>query len=354
MNTPDRTGEYLLVRQIRQAISNISQHISEKTKQDYMKKYQRMKDKGATPESAGTRKGFYAYRAALLYGIALEARQALNLRDKSACGSQEWQSAMAVINRCRLILERYPPDPERNHRYSDSTSFTWSAIKSNKFKTATGWNATISSKKRVLGKIRNIHDWRTRLFQQVTPKHKSATAICILTGCRPSEISRGVRIELADTSDGQRLIITIRGSKLTANSGQPERKMAIRIDTDEAKHLAQLANDSSVTVTTHPANFCAAIIKAGRLAFPNLRETVSPYVLRHALASDLKAANASLDVIAQILGHQATESQQAYGFAVSQSGGVHIDGVRASIPVRDTHRNPRACIMAQSWLRPAL
>lgn len=114
----------------------------------------------------------------------------------------------------------------------------------------------------------------------------------------------------------------------------------MRIDTDEARHLANQVMQPPVTVTTHPANLCAAVIKAGRLAFPNLQETITPYVLRHALASDLKAANISPDKIAQILGHQASESQQAYGFAVCSSGAVSIDGVRATHPVRSTHRNP--------------
>ncbi len=341
MSTPDRAAEYLLVRQLRLIVTTISQNISEKTRQDYSTKYLRMKQKDLTPESAATKKGFYAYRAALLFGVAQEARQAFSQRDKSAFGSEDWKNAMAVLHRCKTVFERYPPDPERMHRDSGSKSFMWEGVKSHKIKTMTGWSGTVASKKRVLSKVRKITDWRTHLFNQITGKHKSAAALCILTGCRPSEIARGAKIELADSPKGQHLLITINGSKITANSGQPERTIRVRVDTDEARYLANQVTQSSVTVPTHPANLCAAVIKAGRLAFPHLQETITPYVLRHALASDLKAANISPDKIAQILGHQVTESQQAYGFAVCSSGGVSIDGVRASIPVRATHRHPR-------------
>lgn len=171
------------------------------------------------PESAATKKGFYAYRAALLFGVAQEARQAFLLRDKSPFGSDDWKNAMAVLHRCKSVLERYPP-VERTHRDSGSTSFMWAGVKSHKVRTMTGWSATVASKKRVLSKVRSIPDWRTRLFAQITGKHKDAAALCILTGCRPSEIARGVRVELADCPNGKSAYWHIRGGKVTANSGQ--------------------------------------------------------------------------------------------------------------------------------------
>ena len=340
--TPDRSAEYLLVRALRQIISGISQNISEATARDYLSKYERMKRNGTTPETAGTKKAFYAYRAALLFGVAADSRQALRARDKATFGSEDWKEAMHILHRSQAIFARYPPDPERKHRNIGSpSSCTWEDIKSHKVKTITGWSATVASKKRILSKLRKDSDWRAKLFAQITPKHQHAAALCALTGARPSEIARGIRVELINDSDGQRLIITIAGSKLTTNSGQPERTIRVKLDTKEARHLAQYAAHNPLYVVTHPANLCAAFIKAGRAAFPLLRETVTPYVLRHALASDLKAAGVSPDAIAQVLGHQASESQQAYGFAVCASGPVSIDGVCATLAVRSTHRRPR-------------
>ena len=339
---PDRSSEFLMVRELRKVVAGISQKISEKTQRDYLTKFERMKRNGTVPEASGTKKAFYANRAALLYGTSIEAIQALRARDKAIYGSSDWETAMNALHHCQAIFNRYPPDPERKHRDCGSSSFTWEGIKSHKIKTITGWSATVASKKRILSKIRKIPNWRTVLFNHVTPTHKNAAALCSLTGVRPSEIARGVRVQLSSESDGLRLIITIAGSKITANSGQPERTLRLKIDSEEARYLAKQVSQSPVTVTTHPANLCAALIKAGRTAFPHLQETITPYVLRHALASDLKAANVSPDAIAQVLGHQASESQQAYGFAVCSSGAVSIDGVRATHPVRATYRNPHA------------
>ena len=340
-NNTDRSAEYFLVRELRKIIAGVSQKISERTQNDYLKKYERMKRTGATPETSGTKKSFYANRAALLYGASIEVRQALRARDKAVFGSDEWRAAMNLLQGCHAIFGRYPPDPERKHRDNGSPSFTWEGIKSHKVKTMVGWSATVASKKRILSKLRRTPDWRSKLFSRVTPKHQNAAAICALTGARPSEIAHGVRVELRKNNDVPHLIITIAGSKITANSGQPSRTIQVKIDTDEARHLEKHATNAPIHVVTHPANLCAAIIKAGRSAFPHLQETVTPYVLRHALASDLKAAGISPDAIAQVLGHQASESQQAYGFAVCASGKVSIDGVRAALPVRSTHRIPR-------------
>jgi integrase len=344
MNTlaqPDRNAEYLLVRELRKIITGVSQKVSEKTQRDYLQKHERMKNTDSTPENiAGTKKAYYAYRAALLFGTSADAREAFRARDMAVYGSDEWKAAISVLHRCNGIFTRYPPDPERQHRENGSASFMWEGIKSNKLKTVTGWSATIASKKRILSKLRKIPDWRSKLFEQVTPKHQDAAALCAITGVRPSEIARGVNVRLSNDADGQRLIITISGSKITANSGQPVRILRVKIDSAEARHLANNAANGTLNIVTHPANLCAAIIKAGRTAFPHLRETVTPYVFRHSLASDLKAANISPDAIAQILGHQASESQQAYGFAVCASGLMSIDGVQATLPVRSTHRRP--------------
>lgn len=344
---PDRSAEYLLVRELREQAARISQNIGESTQRDYAKKYERMMRTGMLPENAGTKKAYYAYRAALLHGAAAEVRQALRKRDQAPYGNDAWRSAMEVLERCRNIFARYPPDPERRHYEKGSASFTWEQIRSHKVRTMTGWSSTIASKKRLLSKLRKVHGWRENLFAQVTEKHKAAAAICALTGARPSEIARGVRIELKSDGTTQFLLISINGSKLTATTGQPERILRIKIDSVEAQHLAAIAATGAVVVGTHPANFCAAIIKAGRKAFPSLRETVSPYVFRHSLASDMKAAGIAPRSIAQVLGHQASESQQAYGFAVCSCGVVSIEAVRASIPIRMTHRNPR------NRLRPA-
>lgn len=338
----DRTSEYSLVVEVRKYAGQVSKNISEATQRDYAEKYERMKRTGKTPESTGSKKSYYSYRAALLYGISLEAVMALKARDKSSFESEEWQAAMQVLQRCKAVFDRYPPDPERIHRTSGSPSFTWGDVQTYKGNSLGNWSPTVKSKKRVLSKLRKIEDWHSKLFSKVTPIHKNAAAICSLTGARPSEIEKGVIVRVAGESAEPHLIIMIRGTKLTNTSGQPERVMRVKISSPEAVHLLQQCQDGNpLSVTTHPANLTAAIIKAGKLAFPTLRMTVSPYVLRHSVSAELKASGISEEQIAKTLGHQATKSQQAYGHQAQASGSHNILAVAAKNAVRLTHRHPR-------------
>lgn len=337
----DRANEYLLVVELRQRLGLVSQNISDTTKRDYAKKFERMKRMEKTPETAGSKKSYYAYRAALLYGISQEAKTALRARDKAPYLSDEWQAAMQVLQRCQAIFERYPPDPERAHQKNGSASFTWVDVQAHKAKACPQWSPTVKSKKRVLSKLSHIDDWHSKLFTQVTPVHKNAAAVCSLTGARPSEVARGVIVQVAGKPDAPYLLITIRGTKLTETSGQPERRMQIKINSPEAQHLlGQCQNGNPLTVITNPVNLTAAIIKAGKLAFPQLKMTVSPYVLRHSVSAELKASGISEERIAQTLGHQVTKSQQAYGHSAYGSGAHNILAVAASTPVRQTHRHP--------------
>ena len=338
----DRTSEYSLVVEVRKYAGQVSKNISDATQRDYAKKYERMKRTGKTPESTGSKKSYYSYRAALLYGVSLESATALKARDKSSFESKEWQAAMQVLQRCKAVFDRYPPDPERIHRTSGSPSFTWVDVQAQKENTLENWSPTVKSKKRVLSKLRKIENWHSKLFSKVTPIHKNAAAICSLTGARPSEIEKGVTVRVAGKADDPHLIIMIRGTKLTDTSGQSERVMRVKISSLEAAHLLRQCQDGSpLSVTTHPANMAAAIIKAGKIAFPNLQMTVSPYVLRHSVSAELKASGIGEEQIAKALGHQATKSQQAYGHQAQASGSHNILAVAAKTAVRLTHRHPQ-------------
>lgn len=345
MDTKNRNAEYELVRQVRELCNRVNGRISDKTKADYIKKYQRIQTTGKIPEQQDTKRAYYAYRAALLYGTAQSARNALRTRDKAIHGSEAWKAAVNTLENCAAVFARYPPDPKREHYLTGSGSFTWEAVKQHKAKTQTGWSATVASKKRILSKLNKQPDWISRLFESVTDKHKPATAICILTGARPSEIAQGVMLSLAQKNNKPYLVIRIKGSKITDTSGQPERVLYIGMDSPIAAFVGKLVEGPQSIISTHPANLCAAIIKAGRKAFPRLQETVTPYVFRHHLASQMKAVGLPLETIAQALGHRSNESQQAYGYAVSAGGSaLPLAAVTATHAVRDTYRDPRSHI----------
>ena len=345
----DRTLEYLLVIELRKSIGQVGQSISEATKRDYIKKYERMKRLKTMPESSKCSNGFYAYRAALLYCTAIEAKNALKARDKAVYQSPEWQASITLLNRCKTIFDRYPPDPERQHWDAGSTSFTWRDVQAHQTQSKVCKSAPVQSKKRVLSKLRQIENWHAKLFEQITPIHRNAAAICYLTGARPSEIARGVTVKNLGNPDNPMLTIQINGTKLTAKTGQPERVIQVKADSTEALYLLSQCNGSQpFVINTKPANLTAAVIKAGKKAFPNLKQTVSPYVFRHSVTSELKASRISEERIAQTLGHQATKSQQAYGHSIQASGSHNILAVAAKIPVRLTHRHPQEILRVVS------
>lgn len=329
--TPDRTGEYAMVRELRDWVKRCDGTRSAKTLADYERKYARMCRTGFLPEQAKTRQTYYAYRAALVWATIEQIKDALRQRDKAVFGSAEWTVALANLEHNKKVLQRYPPDPERSHHENGSPSFIWSNLaQSQQEKPHT------RSKRQTLYYLSHYPNWREKLFRHIAEKHKAAAAVSALTGARPCEVARGVEV----VREGNALLLRIHGAKLTHHSGQPERLLRVALDTAEARYLHALAEVGPVVVSTGAQSLCAAVERAGRRAFPHARQCLSPYVYRHAIASSLKAEGHAPERIAECLGHRATESQSAYGRAVHGGRASGVLAVRASLPVRATHRPP--------------
>lgn len=330
-DTPDRSGEYALVRELRDLVKRCDGPRSDKTLADYERKYARMCRTGFLPEQAKTRQTFYAYRAALIWATVEQAKDALRQRDKAVYGSAEWVEALSNLEHVKKVFQRYPPDPERKHYESGSQCFAWSDLAQSQQK-----KPRTLSKRQMLSYLSRHPDWREKLFHHIGEKHKAAAAVCALTGARPCEVACGVEV----VRDGDALLLRIHGAKLTHHSGQPERLLRVALDTVEARYLHALTEPGPVTVSDGAQALCAAVERAGRRAFPHARQSLSPYVYRHAIASSLKAEGHEPERIAECLGHRATESQSAYGRTAHGGRASGVLAVRASLPVRATHRPP--------------
>lgn len=329
----DRSDEYALVKRMRDAIAGVAKNITPSTERDYTALYARMLRDGMGPDDANSKSAYYRRRAAVVFVCAKQTRTALQMRDKARPGSSEWHTAMEELSRLAAVFDRYPPDPQKRH-VADGVEHGWCDVRQQK-ETA-GWRATSHSKRIGLGALVRRPGWQDAMFANVSPQYRAALAILILTGARPAEIAQGVTVRI----EGEHLAIHIQGAKIGEHRGQPERTLLVDRTNTAAQHLAALAVGGSYTVSAHPKRLCDAVRDAGRRAFPRMRISVSPYSLRHAVASALKGAGIDADGIAQVLGHRATRSQQAYGLACHGSTGTLILGVRASLLVRDTKRNP--------------
>lgn len=330
---PKLAEEYVLIKKIREQISAVNLKVSERTATEYRKTFQKLQKKGVHFSEASSKNTFYKNRAATLFSLAEGAKFLMNQRDKCEKGTPEHAEIVQKLGEISAFFDDFPAnsDPENSENHS---KITWKDVKSDE-------KMTSFSKKTGLGKLVKIEQWQEKLFEKMSEKHKNALAVSLLSGCRPAEIEAGIVVKRDESGN---LILTIKGAKLSEIRGQETRQLSISPDHFAAKHLlSQLENASELTVSSNAKCFSDATRQAGKRAFPRLKIGVSPYSIRHAVASELKASGVAADAVAMTLGHAATASQSAYGRAhhgTSGAAALAIVGVSASRAVRDTVKPP--------------
>lgn len=172
-------------------------------------------------------------------------------------------------------------------------------------------------------------DWRERAFADTLSlrpdqpsQTRKAVALLWLTGCRPSEIQKGVVVRMQDGA----LVIEITGSKTdtipTLLGGDVDRGLGLRTVYVDPKlnagalFLAGLAAGGPVTITHNAASLRTRINEIGQTILAKMKRppSLSPYSFRHAMGCDLKSCD-SLDdeTRSTAMGHGSTESLESYG-----------------------------------------
>ena len=202
-------------------------------------------------------------------------------------------------------------------------------------------NRTKNSKRRLLAKLKNQPDWQSRLIAELPGQHKMPTAVLALTGCRPSELEKGVIIEATEDE----LIFTIKGSKVTSVSGQ--RKRIVTLDPTKNKIAGELheaiyhevkSRKIRVDLGVTQRSFFESHVRAASRTFgKRLGKKLSPYVHRQSFSATLKAEGYSREEIAMAMGHATDRTQVHYGMA-QQSGGNSqgLKKVEASRKIKST------------------
>ena len=197
------------------------------------------------------------------------------------------------------------------------------------------------SKKLDLSKLPKT--WRGQIFDALKPEKQSrlvsAVALLWATGCRPVEIEKGVKVQMIA---GQ-LVVEIRGGKhglITNDQGTFERglewrRLTINPNLNAAtKYLAVLAENGQVHSVDYNRNSLRTRLnETGRLALKKLKNTpsVSPYLFRHAMGSDLKSCDDMTDEQkSQIMGHLSVDSLSVYGRRRHAGGVSPVAQVEAS------------------------
>ncbi|NWC10745.1 hypothetical protein HX776_18245 [Pseudomonas agarici] len=193
-------------------------------------------------------------------------------------------------------------------------------------------------------------NWRDLMADKTEHgKYKIPYLVSAISGCRPGELEKGIKVTF---SDGDLLIRIDSGIKVSENKGQPWREIRyslkdhdhplIRslIETLQRKHQAKSGSD--VISIEKQTNFRSAMAEAGKKLWPN-GPRVTPYCLRHAFASDLKREQRlSQDDVSAAIGHCVNKTASYYGqFQIGKSGseGVRPSSVQAARPILQTRSN---------------
>lgn len=206
------------------------------------------------------------------------------------------------------------------------------------------------SKKKDLKGLPN--DWREKILERM-PKYKKQILTLAITGCRPSEIVKGVKWSIlqGENGDEDKLTAEIQGAKIGKFSGQEYRKATFLLN-DHNRFIATLYEillrqpNEEMTVTTASAiNLTSAIRSAGKRVFPKFNKTITSYSFRHQIASNIKqSANSSgeadsiLVKLSGLLGHANDQTKRYYGNEKQgTTGGVGLVNV---ITTREIRKRP--------------
>jgi integrase len=154
-------------------------------------------------------------------------------------------------------------------------------------------------------------DWRERIVRR-SQKYRHAVLVEAVTGCRPDELVKGVRLSI---TSGE-LIAEIDGSKVTEKSGQPWRRLSWSIESASplvAMLVEEVRNGLSTAKIDDAKAYSGAVRAAGEREWPGRKRKITPYCFRHAAASDMKVSGFDDAHISQALGHCVDVARSYYG-----------------------------------------
>jgi integrase len=196
-----------------------------------------------------------------------------------------------------------------------------------------GWES-IKARKGKKSSLRKLPDnWRELMAAESTGKFRLPMMVALITGCRPAELEKGVRLKIYKGS----LYVRIIGAKVKVNAGQEYRqfKLADHPITTELMQIISSYSQSEImvqvdkgnSVSTHMRNVASKI-------WPKRKESITAYTARHAMAADCKAAidkGADENLVSQVLGHAVDKTATYYGFK-SQSGSKSVAPSNILVP----------------------
>lgn len=178
-------------------------------------------------------------------------------------------------------------------------------------------------------------NWREALCQRgQSGKYAQALLVSALTGCRPSELVRGIKVwKEHDKQLGKDLIcFRIEGSKVKSQQGQPTRCISYLAEDGHpliAAMRAQLNAHGSVmhVEIINATNFTVAVRRLAARLWPAHKHAITAYCFRHQWAADTKRLGDG-DAVSRGLGHASAKTRRNYGTAGQAYGPSQLQPIR--------------------------
>lgn len=292
------------------AASRVAKKVSQSTRQEYLRVIERLKATGKRPGESSNGRTRAVERAAYRW-YAAHRIAALLEAGNDAQATKFWESVQRIDRAAERAKKSYDagetqPNAQKRH-----------------------------TKRRSLRGL--PPDWREQLVNAAAgSKYADQVRVMALCGCRPAELEKGVLIR----RDGDEIVIGIEGAKVSKRTGGGQSWRELRIAADHP--LAAGLQDGQYRVPNAKAIENAIEHFATKL-WPRRTERISAYSLRHAAASDYKAAGLDQPAVAAALGHASTATMDRYGSAsAGGKGGLTLKSAQAAQKVREPGRGARA------------
>lgn len=271
------------------------------------------------------RRSAYRLKAAWQYGAAHQALELLKEADRAAREGDKEAAREARGEAAELAAEiRDGADYERQNRLEDGREAAYQGEHPRRGKR---------------GSLRGLPDgWQRDLVQACENRDKIPTWVMALSGARPAELARGVRVQAVE--GGVRF--RVEGAKTGQGYGQEWREFTVR--GPESASLADWVHEHFgddpilVGVPEHGEKdpLGAFQKRLSRTAQRTGMAGVSAYSLRHQVAASWKASGVALADMAGALGHSVDATQSMYGHPAQGRGSVSLEDVETAQEVRHT------------------
>lgn len=183
-------------------------------------------------------------------------------------------------------------------------------------------------------------NWREQIISyNPNSKYQLALITIALTGCRPCELEKGIKISISDN----RIHFFIEGAKVDEKKGQPHRTISYSLISGNPiiEHLINgpLSAKEDITVSIEKAvNFSVEVRRISKILWPHHKESITCYCFRHQFSSDMKKSKMG-DDISRALGHATDKTRKGYGHASQGRGPVTDVVVTAPRPIKSVTLN---------------